>query len=253
MQPLIERPAALAERYAGRGTPGIGYATVRDFCDSMDQMPALASASGDLKDQQRPWMVKTILGSVPQGGRLVEIGAGHPFVASILARLGYHVTIVDPYDGSGNGPREFEHFSASCPEVRFIRSLFNAETPGLEPATFDAIYSISVLEHVPLDAVPGVCAGIRRFLRPRGRTIHAIDHVLEGTHDRYHAEHLARLVADLGGSAANLAQVLHAARNDVETYFLSAEGHNRWRGGLPYDQFPMRRVISVQLNLPPAA
>lgn len=253
MQTMVPDTAGLAERYSGFVPPALSYGTVRDFCDSMDHLRDLASCSGDLKDAQRPWMVKAILGGLPRGSRLLEIGAGHPYVASLLTRLGYHVTIVDPYDGSGNGPQEYEHFSSSCPAIRFVREVFNAETRGLEAAGYDAIYSISVLEHVPLDALPGLCSGIQRFLTPSGRTIHAIDHVVEGLHDRYHADHLSTLVEGLGLSRRRLAEAVEAARGDLETYFLSAEGHNRWRGTIPYDQFPMRRVISVQLNLPRAA
>jgi SAM-dependent methyltransferase len=245
---------SLMERYAGYVLPALSYGTVRDFCDSVDTFGALATVSGDLKDAQRPWMVKAILGGVPRGGRLIEIGAGQPLVADLLAKLGYDVTVVDPYDGSGNGPREYEYFRATYPSVRIVRELFNDQTPGLEPASFDAVYSISVLEHVPIPALAGVCAGIRKFLAPgRGRTIHAVDHVLRGTNDQYHADHLATLVEGLGLARADLDRTLAAARNDLDTYYLSAEGHNRWRGATPYDQFPMRQVISVQICTPPTA
>ncbi len=244
----------LADRYAGHVVPALSYGTVRDFCDSFDHFGALATVSGDLKDAQRPWMVKAILGSVPRGGRLIEIGAGQPLVADLLTTLGYDVTVVDPYDGSGNGPREYEYFRKTYPNVRYVRELFNDQTSGLESAAYDAVYSISVLEHIPIDALPGVCAGIHRFLAPgHGRTIHAIDHILLGTNEKYHTEHLGTLIEGLGLARADLSRTLEAARNDVDTYFLSAESHNRWRGSTPYDQFPMRRVISVQLCLPPTA
>lgn len=244
----------LADRYAGFTLPSIGYGTVRDFCDSVDHFEALATAAGDLKDLQRPWMAKAILGGVPRGGRLVEIGAGQPLVADLLSKLGYDVTVVDPYDGSGNGPREYEYFRKTYPDVRYVREIFNDRTPGLEPAAYDAIYSISVLEHIDIPALPGVCAGIRKFLAPgRGRTIHAIDHILKGTHADFSRLHLETLADGLGISRDMVARTIDSARDDVETYFLSAEGHNRWRHATPYEQFPMRRVISVQLCLPPSA
>ena len=34
---------------------------------------------------------------------------------------------------------------------------------------------------------------------------------------------------------------------DPETYFVSAEAHNQWRGAVPYDSYPMRRIGSVEL------
>lgn len=245
---------SLARRYAGYVLPPLSHATVRDFCDSLDHFDTLATISRDLKDVQRPWTVKAILGGIPRGGRLIEIGAGEPLVADLLVRLGYDVTVVDPYDGSGNGPREYEHFRATYPNVRYIRDVFSDQTPGLVPAAYDAVYSISVLEHVPIAALAGVCAGIRKFLAPgRGRTIHAIDHIIKGANTEYHAEQLRTLIEGLGLSRGALAAALEAARDDVDTYFLSAESHNRWRGATPYDQFPMRRVISVHVCLPPTA
>src|SRR5438309_3747012 len=45
----------------------------------------------DLKDVQRPWALKAIVGSVRPGSRLLEIGAGKPVVADQLAQLGYDV------------------------------------------------------------------------------------------------------------------------------------------------------------------
>ena len=41
--------------------------------------------------------------------------------------------------------------------------------------------------------------------------------------------------------------MLASLADDPETYFLSAESHDRWRGGVPYDEFPMRRCVSIQL------
>ena len=72
-----------------------------------------------MKNLQRCWMVKAVLGSVEPGGRLLEIGAGEPLVADLLARLGYEVTVVDPYDGSGDGPLEFEEFRGRLSAGRF--------------------------------------------------------------------------------------------------------------------------------------
>ena len=94
---------------------------MRDFCDSVDHLHPLATANGDLKDCQRPWVFKAILAKVAYGGRLLEIGGGEPLVADLLNRLGYQVWVVDPYDGSGNGPQDFERFRADCPGLKFVR------------------------------------------------------------------------------------------------------------------------------------
>jgi hypothetical protein len=61
--------------------------------------------------------VKAALGLLPVGSRLLEIGAGQPLVAAFLAELGYDVTIIDPYDGSGGGPTDYQLFVQLYPNV----------------------------------------------------------------------------------------------------------------------------------------
>lgn len=241
-------PTNVIARYKSFRFPELGVATVKDYCDSCDHMRPLASIATDLKDVQRPWMIKAIVSSVPIGGRICEIGAGEPFVADFLTQCGYDVTVVDPYDGSGQGPVQYEAFSAAFPDIRFIRSNFGESVEGVTAGQFDAIYSISVLEHVPMDQVPSVCQGIRKYAKRGGKSIHAIDHVLRGAGDLFHLQKL-KLYAELLGTPTSLVdELMGTCELDTETYFLSAEGHNLWRGAMSYESFPMRKVISVNLS-----
>jgi hypothetical protein len=237
----------IAERYAGQfPLPPISYGTVRDFADSADHLTGLAGASFDMKDLQRCWAIKAVLGNVERGARVLEIGAGEPLVAGMLSRLGYEVVVVDDYMGGGNGPREFKRFQAAYPDVRFVRELFPPqENVGDD---FGAVLSISVLEHVPPEHVGDVVAKGHELVRKRGGcSIHAVDHVLAGWGAEEHHEKLERIVAALGLAAEDLTAQIAAMENDPETYFVSAEAHNRWRGDLPYDQYAMRRIGSVNL------
>ena len=179
---------------------------------------------------------------------MLEIGAGEPIVADLLARLGYDVTVVDPYDGRAGGPAEFELLKAAYPRVRVVRGVFPRAVAGAEP--FDCSYSISVLEHLPGDAIDDVCAHIRRLTRDGGCTIHAIDHVLRGVGDADHLARLRRITSSLGIAEGDLEQQLASLTDDPDTYFLSAESHNRWRAGVAYDAFPMRRCVSIHLCVP---
>jgi hypothetical protein len=240
----------IAERYTGSfPLPPISHGTVRDFADSADHLTGLAGASFDMKDLQRCWTIKAILGNVERGSRILEIGAGEPLVAGLLSRLGYDVTVVDDYQGGGNGPREFTRFQAAYPDVHFVRELF----PPSEPIgdDFAAVFSISVLEHVPLDQVATVVETGHALVAKRGGcSIHAVDHVLAGWGADEHREKLDRIVAALGLSERELAEKIAEMEADPETYFVSAEAHNRWRGDLPYDQYTMRRIGSVDLFRP---
>jgi len=155
------------------------------------------------------------------------------------------VTIFDPYAGGGNGPREYEAFREAYPDVEIVR----AEFPPADPleADFGAVYSISVLEHVPLEQIEPVLEAARGILRAGGCSIHAIDHVLAGWGADEHREKLERIVDVAGLSGEELAAAIERMERDAETYFVSAEAHNRWRGALPYDEYPMRRIGSVHL------
>jgi uncharacterized UPF0146 family protein len=237
----------IVDRYRGAfPVAPISYGTVRDFADSVDHMPGLAGANFDMKDLQRCWMLKAILGNVEPGGRLLEIGAGEPLVAGALSRAGYDVVVVDPYDGSGNGPREYETFRTAYPDVRFVREQF---PPREEVGDgFAAIYSISVLEHVPEEVLPGLIEAAQGMLTPgSGCQIHAVDHVLAGWGAEEHLAKLRRIATGMGLIDAELDNAIEALTADPETYFVSAEAHNRWRGDLPYDQYTMRRIVSVHL------
>jgi glycosyltransferase involved in cell wall biosynthesis len=242
----------VAKHYADYQVPEmLGYATVRDYSDSVERLRALATINQDLKDAQRPWVLKAILGAIPRGARLLEIGAGDPWVADLLARLGYQVVIVDPYDGRDRGPAEFEQIRKQFPQITFLKGLFPEALSALSDAKFDCIYSISVLEHLPMESVSTVFAGIASHTRTRSApTIHAIDHVLLGDGAEEHFTKLRRMVGCLGLDETDLRATLDRLRDDPDAYFLSAEAHNRWRGATPYDKFPMRRCVSIQLCAP---
>jgi SAM-dependent methyltransferase len=249
-----EQRADLLTRYRDKPpSENLFYGTVRDYCDSADFFPFLSSLQGDLKDLQRPAALKLILGLLPPGSSLLEIGAGEPYVAHVLGLLGYSVTVVDPYDGSGRGPTEFEYYVNKYPDVTIVRNLFSEHLAELAPASFDCIYSISVLEHIHQPALSQVFAGIRKFLKPRGHSLHLIDHVLAGDGADFHLRHVADIAASqcalAGESPADavgpLITCLDKLVADLDTYYLSAEGHNKWRGATPYDDFPFRKVVSV--------
>ena len=234
------------DRYRGSfEVDELSYGTVRDLADSRDRLGGLARANSDMKDLQRCWIVKAVLGNVEPGGRLIEIRAGEPLVADLLSRLGYRVTVVDPYDGSGHGPTQFEQFRAAHPDVDFIRERF-PPTEGL-PAGVGCVYSISVLEDIPLESIGAVVDAATGALAGGGCAIHAVDHVVAGWGAEAHRERLEEIVRRSGLPVERLNELLGHLAEDPESYFVSAEAHETWRGALPYDDYPMRRIASIGL------
>ena len=243
----LERAAVLYSDY--RPVSGLEYATVRDYSDNVESLAALSTINKDLKDAQRPWVFKTLLGCVKRGGKLLEIGAGDPWVADLLARLGYEVTVIDPYDGRDLGPDKFVDIRARYPGINFVRGVF----PDSLPASmfgFDCIYSISVLEHLSREAIVEVFKSIASKSKKGAVTIHAVDHVILGSGDADHLQKLNLIVKCLGFDEAALDQMLERLDRDPDAYFLSAEAHNLWRGSIAYGEFPMRRCVSIQIYAP---
>lgn len=226
----------------------LSYATVRDYCDSWDNLNPL-SQHGDLKNVQRPWALKAILSKVPINGKILEIGGGEPIIAATLAKIGYDVTIVDPYDGTGNGPTEYEKYKKKYPEVRLIRDILQPQINELlgEESTFDAIYSISVIEHIAFPEIQKLFSAMKTYLKPNGYSIHAIDHIHKGEGEKQFRGLIDEL-SKMSGIPANVVDsVLGKIDYDIDTYFLSAEAHNAWRMRKPYEEFPMRVMVSIQL------
>jgi len=244
--------AAIVSRFS-RPTPptGTSYATVRDFCESRDGLPQITPLDGDLKNVQRPWTVKAILAHRPPPARLLEIGGGEPIVCGFLAELGYEVTLVDPYDGSGNGPTDYQRYLEQFPNVKIIREYFRPGLAGLGAHSFDAIFSISVLEHIPPEFLPSCFDAMAEFLSPSGVSIHCFDFILQGqgeVHDFVHAQKILAEQIRITGEQAGISfeELLQRLRADVETFFLSPQGHHNWRGGRAYADFPFRKVVSLQ-------
>ena len=237
----------LFKKYKNHVPEELSYAKVRDFCDSADNFRELCNQDGDLKNVQRPWMIKAIIATIPFGGKLVEIGAGEPKVADILNKLGYDVTIIDPYDGTGNGPIEYNYFKKKYPNLNIIKNYFENGITFLDNESYDCVYSISVLEHVPEEKIPEIFNGIRKIVKPGGFSIHCIDHVVMGNGAKEHDEKI-RLIVNEHTLLPVFDRILTQSKDDVETYYLSAEGHNLWRGTIKYEEFPFRRVISVQIK-----
>ena len=231
--------AAILERFSksDRGL-GISYATVRDYCESVDELPQITGLDGDLKNVQRPWAAKAVLTNVPPPARLLEIGGGEPIVSGFLSELGYDVTLVDPYDGFGNGPTDYQ---------RYVELFPHAFTAG----SFDAIFSVSVLEHLRGSSLTSCFEAMAEFLSPQGISIHCFDFILQGPGDAHDFANAQRILSEQQkitqkSAAEQFENLVQRLKTDVETFFLSPQGHHHWRRGQPYADFPFRKVVSLQ-------
>ena len=154
----------------------ISYATVQmynHFCDYTNHPWPL---SNDLKDFQRPWTFNAICRNVPEGGKILEIGGGNCMLADRLYKAGYEVWVVDPFDGSGGGPNNYEELICQYPHLNFIRSEFQ-DSDDLNEGTYHACYSCSVVEHIQHSFYENIVRKIKEVLVSGGISAHAIDWV----------------------------------------------------------------------------
>jgi hypothetical protein len=135
--------------------------------------------------------------------------------------------------------------------VKIVRGYFELDMQAFPPASFDAVFSVSVLEHLPMEAAAKCFQAIGEFLAPGGASIHCFDFVLQDIAQEYDltsAHNILSHQAQLENRPAETGfdDLFERLKGDVETFFLSPQGHHHWRRGLPYEKFPFRKVVSLQ-------
>lgn len=221
------------------------YANVRTYNRLRDSYPTLSPSTGDLKNYQRPWVADAVLQNIPRGAPILEIGADECGVAEFLYGEGYEVWVVDPFDGSAGGNAQYESIVERFPHIKIVRSMLHTAN-DLPTDYFHACYSCSVIEHVPKQTLRINVQKMQHCLADAGLSIHSIDWTLKGIMvDFSIIEHFTLH----HGFTIDLQRMAHDAMNDIDTFFLSPQGHYGWRKFLrrSYDEYPYRKVTAFDL------
>jgi hypothetical protein len=236
----------LRELFAGRATDaGISYATAADLAESANAMEKLIAASPPPLGIQRGWAIKALLGSVPEGAAILEVAGSGPLAAGVLARLGYEVTVLDPFDGSASEPHRFSAVSRDYSALEFIRDRFPTTTPL--PRPYAAVYSTGLLDRLEPERVGAIGEAAIAALEPGGVLVFSFAHVIAGWGAEEAAARLEQLARAIAIGEAEIAAALTPMADDPETYLVSAEAHDSWRGAVPYASYPMRRIGSLNV------
>lgn len=94
------------------------------------------------------------------GTRVLELGGGTGYQASVLHGWGCAVTSLD--------------VEAAAPALHYPVQRYDGLAIPLPAGSVDVVFSSNVLEHVPLRRLPALCGEMRRVLAGPGRAIHLV-------------------------------------------------------------------------------
>lgn len=126
----------------------------------------------DLKVYQDLFMYSFLKLNIPPGSKILDIGGGDSRILKHFQN-DYECWNIDKLEGVGNGPTDID--TTGFRLVYDYMGNFNTELPD---NYFDFVFSISTLEHVPLDdliAYENIRKDINRVLKPGGYSVHCID------------------------------------------------------------------------------
>ena len=112
-------------------------------------------------DPERVEVRTEILATLRPGQRLLEIGVGPGRDAATFASAGLHVTGID---------LSFEHARLAS-SVGARTAVASVRGLPFAAASFDVVWTMSTLMHVPSTAIVGALAEVRRVLVPGGRLV----------------------------------------------------------------------------------
>jgi hypothetical protein len=245
--PQAVHNARRTRHLAATGQTSPPFATSRDFWPwryskkshfaAFDPPPELTfrdAGLADLKYYQHLLAWQVLSASLPAGARVLEIGGGaSPLGRALATRFDY--VNLDPLAGAGSGPTDVPPDHPG----RLVRAGLGDFSPELPRAGFDAVLSVSALEHVPED--PGtwqaLAADLARLARPDGFHLHLFD-VIAKPGAPWTNGFLPYLLARLGRSHELVP--FAAVQDDPDWHFLSEAAYARnWQPvtGVPYAAF----------------
>lgn len=115
------------------------------------------------KRWEYPWSLSRA--GLSPGMQVLDIGCGRSVFPALLAALGARVGAIDrDLPPAEERPSDVRYVAADMTRLPFLRE------------AFDAVFCLSVIEHLPRDAMSTALAEMRRVLRPSGRLLLTTDY-----------------------------------------------------------------------------
>lgn len=145
-------------------------------------MPSLRGPFGfqgnnTTRTAEYPWAFHVT--PIAPGLKVLDLGGGLSGFQFVLDRYGCKVVNVDPgMDARGLGwpvdAKRMARLNRAFGTSVTLHNCFLHEAP-LEADSFDRIFSISVLEHIPAEELPEIMRGVYRLLKPGGFFVITLD------------------------------------------------------------------------------
>ena len=180
---------------------------------------------------------------------IAEIGGGNSRLIGALARHNRCFNI-EPFEGVGQGPKA----EVVVDGVTNLKVTVGTFSEQIEAGQFDAIFSVSVVEHVATGALADFFADCQRMLKPGGQMLHLIDMYLEGADGdnaaaRERCRHYSSVFSDGVFEARGPVAVTGGEEVVFRTEFASNPDNvmNRWNRSVPQLRAKRERAQSCTL------
>jgi len=145
----------------------------------LDDFPGYTADQWGIKAHNRPWIEEA--GQFARGQKIIEVGGGYSLLAKYLAeKYQLEAWIGDDFGMSSGEPLwsrwgNLLDLPSKYPSVKYVFKRFGSFSPEYPDEYFDRIFTVSTLEHIPVDRRLAVLQDMHRCLRPGGRQLHTID------------------------------------------------------------------------------
>jgi SAM-dependent methyltransferase len=173
---------AMDARYKQKNAPyslqQFSWASVYELFEFHEQQ--LPLAGWGLKGYSHPWILK--YGEFSKGQKVLDVGGGYSSLAQVIAeRYGPQCWVADDF-GVETGEQlwsrwgDRESLKQKYPLINYaFERIGDINSKSFEFGSFDVIYSVSTLEHIPWRSMPAVFDHITMLLKPGGRMLHCVD------------------------------------------------------------------------------
>jgi len=137
-------------------------------------------AAFNLKGFDYPWLLQAR--SWRPGERILDVGAAYSDLPQHMHdACGCETWVADDFGTQSNDPywlrnRSPQEHIAAHPNIHYVlERLGDPAHSSLPAGTFDVVYSISTLEHVPTAIIQDIWRHMDLLLKPGGEMLHAVD------------------------------------------------------------------------------